>query len=102
MIVTSLSNTTLKDTEQIDLRCMGNGYPIPFVQVNIYNISDSDNIQTLYQWVLDDTVIKNGTQLVITNLTVNNSGVYYCMGLSMVGSANASVSITIVAGINFS
>ena len=45
MTVTSLSNTTLIDSEQIDLQCTGNGYPIPFVQVNICNISDSDGIQ---------------------------------------------------------
>ena len=44
-------------------------------------------------------MIKNGTQLVITNVTVNDSGVYYCMGLSMVGSANVSVSINIIPGI---
>ena len=35
MTITSVSNTTLIDTEQIDLQCTGNGYPMPFVQVNI-------------------------------------------------------------------
>ena len=45
-------------------------------------------------------MIKNGSQLVITNLTVSDSGVYYCMGLSIVGSANDSINITVIPGIN--
>ena len=55
----------------------------------------------IIQWVLDDTVIKNGSQLNINNLTVNDSGVYYCMGSSIVGSANDSINITIIPGIKY-
>ena len=43
MTIASFSNTTLVDTEQIELECIGNGYPEPTVQVTIYTY-DSYNV----------------------------------------------------------
>ena len=49
--------------------------------------------KALLQWVVDGAIIMNGSQLLISNLTINDSGMYYCIGSSVVGSANNTIDI---------
>ena len=68
--------------------------------INSY-LRKPSNKALLLQWVYDDIVIESGSRLVISNLTINNSGLYYCMGSSAVGSTNESISITVFPGTAF-
>ena len=96
--ITALSNTKLIDTEQIDLQCTGNDYPESTIQVGI---PESSLIKfTIYNYS-GCSVIRSGSHLVISNLTTNDSGVYYCIGSSLVGSANESINITVFPGLRF-
>ena len=46
----------------------------------------------------DNTIISTNGELSITNLTVNDSGVYTCVGTSTVGTDTDSVNITVLPG----
>ncbi|XP_065918447.1 peroxidasin homolog isoform X2 [Dysidea avara] len=65
--------------EEISFQCVGDGYPSPSVQ-----------------WMRDNTIISTNGELLITNLTVSDSGVYTCVGTSTVGTDTDSVNITVL------
>ncbi|XP_065918770.1 tyrosine-protein phosphatase non-receptor type 5-like [Dysidea avara] len=67
------------DNEEISFQCVGDGYPSPSVQ-----------------WMYDNTIISTNGELSITILTVNDSGVYTCVGTSTVGTDTDSVNITVL------
>ena len=96
--INPLSNSTVRERNNVTITCEALGYPPPTVVWSRTNgtlsdrvsVSDSVSVPTGYR-----NVTRVSVKLTITNASREDTGVYMCSANNSVGSDNGNASVTV-------